>query len=63
VAELGITKKVVIPVQVEPILVLKVALVQHLGVVMIPAPVVATPVLEVGVVLIPVLLLKPPLKP
>jgi hypothetical protein len=57
------------PLLAEPTLVLKVVLAQHLGEVLtpvpvpVPVPVVATPVLGVEVVLTPVLLLKPPLKP
>jgi hypothetical protein len=53
------------PLLAEPTLVLKVALVRRLVVVVIPVPVpvVATPVLGVEVVRIPVQPLKPPLKP
>jgi hypothetical protein len=50
------------PLLAEPTLVLKVVLAQHLGEVLTPVPVVATPVLGVGVVRIPVQPLKPPLK-
>jgi hypothetical protein len=56
-------KRVAILLLAEPILALKVALVRRLGEVLTPVPVVATPVLGVEVVLTPVLLLKPPLKP
>jgi hypothetical protein len=53
------------PLLAEPTLVLKVVLAQHVGEVLtpVPVPVVATPVLGVGVVRIPVQPLKPPLKP
>jgi hypothetical protein len=73
VVELGISKRAGIPLLAVPTLVNKVVLAQRLGEVLIPVPVVATPVLGVEVVpipvlgvevvLTPVLLLKPPLKP